>query len=109
MSRLIRCTQNSAPAAKTRSAGSSVASECPELLKLGLVIRRDEPLEGPLSCCAKGRLLVARDSQEGGERCHIFPLASGQVLFHICLVQGGEGGEFMFGMQEAVFVEPGAT
>jgi hypothetical protein len=36
-------------------------------------------------------------------------LSSCQVLFHIHLVQGREGDELMFGMQDAVFGEPGAT
>ena len=73
------------------------------------MIGRHERLELPLRLCLKGRLLVARDSQEGAERCDILPLSAGQVLFHIRLVQGHEGGEFVFWMQEAVFGEPGAT
>ena len=73
------------------------------------MIGRHERLEFPLRLHMKGRLLVVRQSQEGAERCHIFPLSSRQVLFHIRLVQGREGGELMFRMQEAVFGEPGAT
>jgi len=73
------------------------------------MIGRHERLERPLRLRVKGRLLVARQSQEGAERCDIFPLSSRQVLFHIRLVQGHEGGELMFWMQEAVFGEPGAT
>lgn len=49
--------------------------------------------------CVKGRLLVIRQPQEGTERCEI----------HIRLVQVREGGELMFGMQHAVFGEPGAA
>ncbi len=73
------------------------------------MIGRHERIERSLRLCVKGRLLVVRQSQEGAERCHIFPLSSRQVLFHIRLVQGHEGGELMFGMQEAVFSKPGAT
>ena len=73
------------------------------------MIGRHECLERPLCLRVKGRLLVVRQSQEGAERCHIFPLPSRQILFHIRLVQGHEGGEFVFWMQEAVFGEPGAT
>ena len=73
------------------------------------MIGRHERLERPLRLRVKGRLLVARQSQEGAERCDIFPLSSRQVLFHIRLVQGHEGGELMFGTQDAIFVEPCAA
>ena len=73
------------------------------------MIGRHERLERPLRLCVKGRLLVVRQSQEGAERCEIFSPSSRQVLFHIRLVQGREGGELMFGMQHAVFGEPGSA
>ena len=73
------------------------------------MIGRHERLERPLRLRVKGRLLVVRQSQEGAERCEIFPLPSRQVLFHIRLVQDREGGEFVFWMQEAIFGEPGAA
>jgi len=73
------------------------------------MIGRHERLERPLRLRVKGRLLVARQSQEGAERCEIFSLSSRQILFHIRLVQDCEGGELMFWMQQAVFGEPGAA
>ena len=73
------------------------------------MIGRQERLERSLRLRVKGRLLVVRQSHEGAERCQIFSLSSGQVLFHIRLVEGGKGGEFVLWMQEAVFVEPGTT
>ena len=73
------------------------------------MIGRHERLERPLRLRVIGGLLVVRQSQEGAERCEIFPLPSRQVLLHIRPVQGREGGELMFGMQDAVFSEPCAT
>jgi len=73
------------------------------------MIGRHERRERPLRLRVKGRLLVVRQFQEGAERCDIFSLSSRHVLFHIRLVEGHEGGELMFGMQEAVLGEPGAA
>ena len=54
-----------------------LASKHPQMLEPDFVIRRDERLERPLRLCAKGRLLVIRQSQEGAERCDDIPPALG--------------------------------
>jgi len=86
-----------------------LANHRAQMLEPGLMIGCDERLEIPLRLGMKGCLLVVRQSQERAERGEIFPLSSRQVLFQIRLVQGREGRDLMFGMQEAVFSEPGAT
>ena len=86
-----------------------LTSQDPQVLEPGVMIGRHERHECPLGLCVKGRLLVVRQPQKGTERCEIFSLSSRQVLFHIRLVQSSEGGELMFGMQHAVFGEPGAA
>lgn len=84
-------------------------SQHPQLLEPGLLVGGHERLERSLRFRVKGCLSVLRQSHEGAERCDIFPLPSGEVLFHIRLVESGKGGEFMFWIQKAVFIEPGAT
>ena len=86
-----------------------LASQHPQLFAPVFNIGRQERLERPLCLCAKYRLPVIRQPQQGAERCHIFTLSSRQVLFHIHLVQGQESRELMVWMQDAVFGEPAAT
>jgi hypothetical protein len=78
-------------------------------VNLGLVIGHGQDIERSLRLCVEGRLLVARDSQEGSEGCNIFSLSAGQILLQVRFIICRKGNGFMLREQESVFIPPGVA